>query len=182
MLRGPQGTLYGRNSSAGAIRYITKDLTAKASLDLGATYGSYNNLNLQARIRAPILKDDKLDGSFSVIRHTRDGWMHDETTGRNVNDLDLTIIRGKLKSQLRLYLTPGHTPGTVSAIVPTRSGAKIIPLSLYGSVAFPTSLGPTDRAGGLLAYDQSVERFARISRDAGAQGILNTHIFADGTR
>jgi len=85
-------------------------------------------------------------------------------------------------SVVRLYLTPGHTPGTVSAIVPARVGDKAIPLSLLGSVAFPTTLEPTPRTGGLLAYDRSVRRFAQVSRAVGAQGILNTHIFADGTR
>jgi metallo-beta-lactamase class B len=85
-------------------------------------------------------------------------------------------------SVVRLYLTPGHTPGTVSAIVPARTGRRTVSLSLFGSVAFPPSLDPTPRAGGLRVYDQSVQRFARVSREAGAQGILNTHIFADGTR
>jgi len=85
-------------------------------------------------------------------------------------------------SVVKLYLTPGHTPGTISAIVQARTGAKTVPLSLFGSVAFPTTLGPTAHTAGLLTYDQSVQRFARISREAGAQGILNTHIFADGTR
>jgi iron complex outermembrane recepter protein len=105
VLRGPQGTLYGRNSSAGAIRFITKDPTAQDSLDVGATYGSYNNLNLQARVNGAILSDDKLNGAFSVIRHVRDGWTHDVTLDRDVNDLDLTIIRGKLKSRLSDKLT-----------------------------------------------------------------------------
>lgn len=99
---------------------------------------------------------------------------------------DLIVTDGqRLKlgdTSIRLYITPGHTPGTVSAIVPARTGRRVIALSLFGSVAFPSSLEPTSHVGGLLAYDQSVQRFARISRQAGTQGILNTHIFADGTR
>jgi metallo-beta-lactamase class B len=79
-----------------------------------------------------------------------------------------------------LYLTPGHTPGTVSAIVPVTEGGKRYTLSLYGSVAFPPSLEPTERTGGLRKYDASVQRFAEITRAAGATGILNTHVFADG--
>jgi metallo-beta-lactamase class B len=85
-------------------------------------------------------------------------------------------------SVVKLYLTPGHTPGTISAIVSARTGATTVPLSLFGSVAFPTTLNPTPHTAGLLTYDQSVQHFARISREAGTQGILNTHIFADGTR
>lgn len=99
---------------------------------------------------------------------------------------DLVVEDGEVlrlgDTTVRLYLTPGHTPGTVSAIVPARTGDRTVPLSLFGSVAFPTSLDPTPRAGGLRAYDRSVQRFAAISERAGAQGILNTHVFADGTR
>jgi iron complex outermembrane receptor protein len=105
VLRGPQGTLYGRNSSAGAIRFITKDPTAVPSLYLSGAYGSYDNIELQTRINGPILADDKLNGSFSIIRHTRDGWMYDIPLSRHVNDLDLTMLRGKLKSQINDRLT-----------------------------------------------------------------------------
>jgi metallo-beta-lactamase class B len=81
---------------------------------------------------------------------------------------------------IRFYLTPGHTPGTVSAILPARDGGETYPLSLLGSVAFPPSLEPTPTTGGLLAYDRSVRRFAEISRAAGARALFNTHVFADG--
>jgi metallo-beta-lactamase class B len=80
-----------------------------------------------------------------------------------------------------LYVTPGHTPGTISAILPVKEAGHTHVLSLYGSVAFPPTLAPTDHAGGLRLYDESVQRFAKISRAAGAEGILNTHVFADGT-
>jgi len=99
---------------------------------------------------------------------------------------DIVVSDGQVlrlgDSLVTLYVTPGHTAGTVSAIVGARTGEKTVPLSLFGSVAFPTTLGPTPHTAGLITYDQSVQRFARISREAGAQGILNTHIFADGTR
>ncbi|WP_022683515.1 TonB-dependent receptor [Sphingobium bisphenolivorans] len=105
VLRGPQGTLYGRNSSAGAIRFITKDPTAEHNLYVSATYGSFDNLDLKARVTGAILPDDKLNAAFSIIRHTRDGWQYSVPLNRDVNDLDLTILRGKLKSQLTHRLT-----------------------------------------------------------------------------
>lgn len=100
VLRGPQGTLYGRNSSAGAIRFITKDPTSDPSLYVSGAYGSYNNVELKARINGGILPDDKLNAALSVDRHTRNGWMYDVPLDRHVNALDLTVLRGKLKSQL----------------------------------------------------------------------------------
>ncbi len=81
---------------------------------------------------------------------------------------------------VRLYLTPGHTPGTISAIIPARERGRTYALSLLGSVAFPPTLQPTPTTGGLRAYDRSVRRFAEISRAAGARAMFNTHVFADG--
>jgi iron complex outermembrane receptor protein len=100
VLRGPQGSLYGRNSSAGAIRFITKDATSDPSLYVSGTYGSYNNLEAQVRVNGPIIPDDKLNGSFSIVRHKRDGWMFDVPLDQHVNDLDLLMMRSKLKSQI----------------------------------------------------------------------------------
>ncbi|MBV9510491.1 MAG: TonB-dependent receptor plug domain-containing protein, partial [Caulobacteraceae bacterium] len=71
VLRGPQGTLYGRNSSAGAIRYITKEPSSTLGGELALTYGSYNNLQVQARLTGPILPDDKLNGSIAIDHHQR---------------------------------------------------------------------------------------------------------------
>jgi hypothetical protein len=65
--------------------------------------------------------------------------------------------------------------------VPVRHHGKTYTLSLFGSVAFPPTLEATDRTGGLRKYDESVQRFGDISRRAGSVGILNTHVFADGT-
>ncbi|HWW26634.1 MAG TPA: TonB-dependent receptor [Caulobacter sp.] len=105
VLRGPQGTLYGRNSSAGAIRFITKEPTAERTGEIGLTYGSYDNLDFKARFNGAILSDDRLNGSLSVIRHTRDGWQHSVPLNLDVNDLDLTVVRAKLGSRLTDKLT-----------------------------------------------------------------------------
>lgn len=107
VLRGPQGTLYGRNSSAGAIRFITKDPTADREVFVGATYGSFDNLDLRLRVNGAILPDNKLNGAFSIIRRTRDGWQYSVPLNKHVNNIDLLVLRGKLKSELtdRLTLT-----------------------------------------------------------------------------
>jgi metallo-beta-lactamase class B len=80
---------------------------------------------------------------------------------------------------LTLYISPGHTFAAVSTIIPAREGAKVYPISLLGMEAFPSALQPDATAAGLLAHDQSILRFARISADAKAQGLFNTHVFAD---
>jgi metallo-beta-lactamase class B len=108
-----------------------------------------------------------------------------ERSNHPIPHRDVTVTDGQKltvgDTTVTLYVTPGHTPGTVSAILPVKEAGRTHLLSLYGSVAFPPTLEPTDHAGGLRLYDESVQRFAKISRAAGAEGILNTHVFADGT-
>ena len=82
---------------------------------------------------------------------------------------------------MTLYLTPGHTPGTVSAILPAIDQGKPFKLALFGSVLFPPTREPTSSNGGLALYERSIEHFDAVSTEAKVDGILNTHIFIDGT-
>jgi metallo-beta-lactamase class B len=95
-----------------------------------------------------------------------------------VHDGDRLTLGGK---SVVLYVTPGHTPGTLSALIPVTLRGQPHMLSLLGGTAFPRTLDPTDTMGGLRAFSQSVERLSKLSQNAGADGVINTHIFVDGS-
>jgi len=96
LLRGPQGTLYGRNSSAGALRIITRDPDDTTHVTAEAGYGSFNDAQVRALVSGPIVTD-ALSGSIGYIHRSRDGVTYDPTLGHDVNRIDLDGWRGKLR-------------------------------------------------------------------------------------
>lgn len=104
--------------------------------------------------------------------------------GRPIPRRDRVITDGQLlkvgNTTVKFYVTPGHTPGTISAIFTARQGDRPRVISLLGSTAFPSTIEPTDINGGLAKYRESIVRFSKLSRDAGAEVLLNTHLFAFG--
>jgi len=104
--------------------------------------------------------------------------------GHSIPRRDQVITDGQVlkvgSTQVKLYVTPGHTPGTVSAIFTAKVGGKPHAVSLLGSTAFPSTIEATDLVGGLSKYRQSIQRFSKLSREAGTDVLLNTHLFAFG--
>jgi iron complex outermembrane receptor protein len=91
VLRGPQGTLYGRNTIGGAIKYVTKRLSTEPQLSLKGAYGSFNQIDLVAQGSVPIGETFAIGGA--VARYTRDGFGENLNTGAEHYDKDVTAAR-----------------------------------------------------------------------------------------
>ena len=95
VMRGPQGTLFGKNASAGLISVVTKDPTSEFVSDLSVGYSTYDDAAVRGSISGPIV-DEQLLGRFSAFNKSRDGYVKNIFDGRKFEDDSQKGVRGKL--------------------------------------------------------------------------------------
>ncbi len=95
VLRGPQGTLFGKNTTAGAIHIITRAPTFDWQAQGEASYGGYNFFQARAAISGPLVAD-KLAFRVSGLATRRDGVLRNVTNGTDQNTLNNESVRGQL--------------------------------------------------------------------------------------
>lgn len=91
VLRGPQGTLYGRNTIGGAIKYVTSRLNAEPEFTLRGEFGSYNERNFIASGSVPL--SDTFAIGAAVASYDHDGYGENLNTGEDQYNKDVTAWR-----------------------------------------------------------------------------------------
>ena len=94
VLRGPQGTLYGRNTTGGAINFLTARPTDKLSVGVDADYGSFDAFRAEGHISGPI--GNGLSVRVAAATEQGGGFQHDRVSGRTLGDADRWGARGEL--------------------------------------------------------------------------------------
>ena len=112
VLRGPQGTLGGRNSSAGLISIISKAPSfTRISAGAEATYGNYDFLRLAGNVNVPF--GDSVAARVDGVYVKRNGFYYDPTNKTDVNDRDRYFVRGQLAleptSDIKIRLIADYT-------------------------------------------------------------------------
>lgn len=156
VLRGPQGTLYGKNTIGGAVNVISKKpdldtLTGEASF----TFGRFDEMTGKAYVSAPLVTD-QVALSLAGVYDTRDGIVTDPITGRKYNDRDnLTgraILRARASDTVEVLISGDYTRqrnaptlGYATApIIQTNfaTGATVlVPANPYGEYDYKASTG-----------------------------------------
>jgi iron complex outermembrane receptor protein len=91
VLRGPQGTLYGRNTIGGAVKYVTRRLGHDYKASARVSYGSYNQVDLVGQVVVPV--GDTLSLGAAVAQYWRDGYGTNLTTGAEHYDKNVLAAR-----------------------------------------------------------------------------------------
>ncbi len=94
VLRGPQGTTFGRDSTGGAVRLWTKRPAAEFGGTLTATVGSYDRRDVKGVVDVPL--SDKVLTKWTAASLYRDGYIENLTTGEKDGGVDQNVFRGDL--------------------------------------------------------------------------------------
>lgn len=99
VLRGPQGTLFGKNTVAGAINITTKRPQEEFSASVEGTLGNFSHRELTARVNGALI-DDTLYAKLTVNNTNRDGYVTNLFDGSKLNGLDNQALRLQLRWML----------------------------------------------------------------------------------
>jgi iron complex outermembrane recepter protein len=132
VLRGPQGTLFGKNTTSGAFNITTRKPSFISGANFEVSYGDYGYLQAKAFITGALAK--KLAGRLSFSGTQRDGLIENIATGKPTNTLNNQGIRGQLlytpseKTNITLAadITTQHNDGyaqVVAGVAPTKRAA-----------------------------------------------------------
>ncbi|WP_114953314.1 TonB-dependent receptor [Sphingosinicella terrae] len=95
VLRGPQGTLYGRNTIGGAVKYVTRRLGNEFSGRVRASYGSYDQIDLVGSVTAPVTDTLSVGGAVAWLQ--RDGYGENLNTGTEHYNKDVLAARASIE-------------------------------------------------------------------------------------
>jgi iron complex outermembrane receptor protein len=169
VLRGPQGTLYGRNTIGGAVKYVTRRLDAdQARAKARVSVGNYGQIDGVLSASAPLSDTFRVGGA--VASFNRDGFGKNLTTGDENYDKKVMAFRASIEWQpvesltVRLsgdYTDDDSSPRQGYRLLPTASTAQTTLLSgrydtLAGStLTMPVKRNSVEAKGGLLAIEWS---------------------------
>jgi iron complex outermembrane receptor protein len=168
VLNGPQGTLFGQNTTAGAILFEPARPTTEPGGYVMGTLGNYNRREIEAVVNAPIIQD-KLLFRAGVQQQERDGFTKDVVTGRDYDNRDLTNLRAGL------LFTPFENLENYTVAYKTESdenGPGVVLLAANPAKAFFTRLGPAlaaQQARGIRAVSYDARVLDRVQ----SVGVVN---------
>lgn len=176
ILRGPQGTLYGKNTTAGAVNVTTKKPSFTPGSDVELTYGNLGFIQAKTSITGPIT--DKIAARLSFAGTQRDGVIYNVATEDDVNDLNNIGVRGQLlynvnenvdvtlAADLTRQRPEGYTQ-VVAGVAPTRRAANRQYAQIAADLNYtPPSFNAFDRLTDIDSPSRSYQDLGGVSLTA----------------
>jgi len=165
VLKGPQGTLFGRNSSAGVIQVVTSDPTYDFHLKGSASFENFARTNIAVYGSAGLSSNLALSLAGNYDRQAH-GWGRNLTTGKDVNKSYSRSLRAKF------LFEPADNFSIVTALDYSyqKTDRGIASSGIPGGIISLTV--PTDPRSGLYDSQQNFDQNFRKSRSLGAQSTM----------
>ena len=165
VLRGPQGTLYGKNTTAGAISVTTAKPKFKSEVNAEMTVGNLGFLQGKAAINLPLV-DDQLAVRLSGSVTSRDGTLTNQFTGKKLNNRNSYLLRGQL------LFTPGSNV-SVRLIGDYAKQKQDCCAQVLADIVAPANGKNFRTIAGLFGYTPVIDPFARVAVNDRAPLIEN---------
>ncbi|WP_333840558.1 TonB-dependent receptor [Novosphingobium sp.] len=173
VLRGPQGTLYGRNTTGGAINVTGKLPGNEPEADLSAEYGRFNSVNVQGGASIPLIAD-KLSVRIAGLYQRDDGYTLNRLTGHYGNNTNRWALRGTVHFTPSANVTDNlvvstgrSTGGSIWAynrpLLSASDPTSFCPPAAYGTDQCATLMGYTNPSKNLYQGDYSFEGKDRVN-------------------
>ena len=190
-MRGPQGTLFGKNTTAGAVNYISATPAYDFEGDLSVTYGSKNYRQLKGAVEAPLV-DDRLTARIAFDVADSDGYIENvnpEVSARS--DIDhksgrLTIAYKNDAEDFNASLKIFHTESDAKAVGVINSGLMPGDLNAFGVNArvfngqtLNSRQTALDRDGSIIVRGDGAT--LRLEKDLGSVSLTSISSITDGS-
>lgn len=192
VLKGPQGTLFGKNSSAGVVNIVTQDPTGEFSGTVSATVASDRDVRTEAVVNLPV--SDKAGLRLTGFYHNYPGNVRNLVDGKKINDQENYGFRGKFKAELSddvsltvtaavAKATQDGTVGTFRSItgtgVPRVLGSPALPLlPLVGITPGEGNYNARVDADGATS-NKTASLAAKVNWDLGFANLVSVTAFQD---
>jgi outer membrane receptor protein involved in Fe transport len=156
VLRGPQGTLFGRNASAGLLSIITVKPRFETAVNAELSVGNYDMRRAELGVTGALT--ESIAARLDAIYFKRDGFLKDVISGRRVNNRDRYLLRGQLLFQPNDNLS-FRLIGDFSKRDEECCAASYLPARDYTSAGEqPSSIAAYERSLGAVINDDTFDR------------------------